>query len=154
VAAEAVLEREGYLSGEQLAYVLERTAGEPLSPVFGDYLLRFLRGEVKLKRGRKARSRVALDFDLGRASVLYYDELTRLQELVRQTKAAARVKRRRLPTDDDSDEDSIPIRAARFVLQTMKDEFPNISPQRLINMLSEQGWLRRPAKRAALKKRT
>ncbi len=60
--AELVLQRNGFLTTEQLAYLLEKSAGKSLPPWLNRYLVDFLRGTTKRPKGRPRQSEPEIDF--------------------------------------------------------------------------------------------
>lgn len=78
-----------YLSGPDLALVLEQAAGKAPPRELNEYLIRFLRGEVKRKRGRKPRNLAAADFNCADARDTFDVKLAELEEEDRRTRAQA-----------------------------------------------------------------
>jgi len=95
--AEAILRRTDYLSADELADVLEHNEGRPLPKCLQDYLVRFLRGEVKKKRGPKPKSpdHDALYFSY--AVLLYGKALRVYSKLHRRRKLRAKKRGETLP---------------------------------------------------------
>lgn len=125
-AAQNLLERHGSLSSHQLAFMLESCPGLAVPPALHTYLIRHLRGEVKHKRGRKARDPAIWDFVWHDAHELYQAKLAACQKEDRIGKASAKADR--IPPQQ---------RALNAVLKEMPDRFRNIGWERLRNILSE-----------------
>jgi hypothetical protein len=124
--AQHLLDRDGSLSNGYLAGVLEANAGHPLPESLHRYLIRHLRGEVKRKRGRRARSAAAVDFALVDADELYQERLAYHQQQDRISKHSVPKSDRRPPQE----------RAFCDVLEQKKDDFQNITWERLRNAIS------------------
>jgi hypothetical protein len=125
--AQFLLERDGSLSNEYLALVLEASSNHALPAWLQQYLIRHLRGEVKRKKGRKAAPAAATDFTLVDARALYQQRLEHHQEQDRLRRRSVAKADRQSPQE----------RALCDVLHEMKQDFPNITWQRLRNLISK-----------------
>lgn len=134
---EDMLRGGGYLSGDQLARLVEAIAGQPLPPWLANYLARFLRGQVRRPKGRPPASKAALEISLWMADRLYYRLLPRYQREVRQRKAEEVSSRRRTAKDNGGDRASASELAYKEVLRRMRKDFPNIDWKALRNKLAE-----------------
>ena len=118
-----------YVSGEDLAAVLEAHPGQPLLDEFQNYLCRFLRGTVKKKRGPQKKPLYDSIFFESMASVHYQEVLQRLQ-LARKAKGQ-RIKGEAPPHE----------LAAKFIKSHYK-YFSHMSWQRISNILSSRKLFR------------
>jgi len=134
--AELLLQRRGFLSGDQLADLIEASAGQTLPPWLTEYLARHLRGKIKRPKGRRPTPEAALDFDLCRANGLYYQALSRYQTQVRERRSAA-AKSRHRSRQHDHDNVSASQLAYEHVLRAMRKQFGNIDWTTLRNQLAE-----------------
>src|SRR5258705_1087325 len=62
--AELLLQRRGFLSGDQLADLIEASAGQTLPPWLTEYLARHLRGKINLPKGGDLRPKRRLTLNL------------------------------------------------------------------------------------------
>jgi hypothetical protein len=117
--AELLLQHRGFLSGDQLADLIEASAGQALPPWLSEYLARHLRGKIKRPKGRRPTPKAALDFDLCRANGLYYQALSGYQRLIRERGSAA-AKSRHRSRQHDHDNVSASQLAYEHVLRAMR----------------------------------
>jgi hypothetical protein len=115
-----------YVSGEELAAAIEANSGEPLPDDARDYLCRFLRGQVKKKRGpqKKPFSYSALITDLF-IPIFYQEELRRFQKLRKAQGRGAKG-------------DLSPHELAVRSVQKRFKRYAMITPRRLANILSSR----------------
>lgn len=88
---------EAYLTKEDLALMLDSNPGRPLPDKLRDYLVRFLRDEVKRKRGRKPRLTMFTDFELIQAAEDYSKALPRMQKIIKRRRQKAKERDKRFP---------------------------------------------------------
>jgi hypothetical protein len=134
--AEQLLKRRGFLLGEELAKLIEASAGQALPSWLTEYLARHLRGKIKRPKGRRPTPKAALDFDLCRANGLYYQALSGYQRQVRERRSAA-AKSRHRSRQHDHDNVSASQLAYEHVLRAMRKQFGNIDWTTLRNQLAE-----------------
>ena len=137
--AEQLLKRRGFLSGEELAKLIEVSAGQALPPWLTEYLARHLKGKIKRPKGRRPPPEAALDFALCRANGLYYQALSGYQREVRERRSAAAKSRHRLRQHDDNNVSPSQL-AYEHVLRIRQKDFKNIDWKTLRNRLAE--WRR------------
>jgi hypothetical protein len=138
VGATHKLKRGDYLSGPELAAIIEANADQVLPAEFCEYLVRFLRGSVKAKRGPKPRSDFAhlLKLEL---LVIKYEHALRVAKLVdRCARAKARARGDRLPRAKEAAHE-----LAQRYLQKSWGLFPDLTPAALRNLISSQRKLRK-----------
>ena len=137
VATVRRLQEGEYISGAELAAILEANPDKVLPLEFRQYLVRFLLGKVKAKRGRKPRSEDLL----GKAQLLllwiYYDRILKASQLVvrcirRKAKASGKRPHRQEPAHQ---------LALRYIQQHRK-LFPHMTRRALHNRISSQKKLR------------
>jgi len=119
-------QRGEYFSGEQLAAAIEANPGRPLPDDMRDYLCRFLRGQVKKKRGPQKKplsySTIVIDLFL---PIFYQEELRRFQAL------------RKVQGRGAKDERS-PHELALESIQKRFKYFKHVSLRRIANILSSR----------------
>jgi hypothetical protein len=148
-AAQNVLRLEGYLSAEQLAAVISSNSDKVLPAELRDYLVGFLRGEKKAKRGRKRQPKAFWDFFLAGNIHVYHAKLHECQEQQRRSKSAARATGSILPRGDSPQERAIEFFHGHLRKQLgneteqIRKEVTLMSARRLHNLMSSMGWLRR-----------
>jgi hypothetical protein len=120
---DRVIDQGLFPEKDQLAKALKDNPGQPLPDSFREYLIALL--EKGKPRGRRTKSKAALDFTYGDAAARYYEVLPRFERTADRTK------------------ESPSIRAATFVIHEMKDDFGTIDARTFLNKLSQAGWLRR-----------
>jgi hypothetical protein len=123
-AAQYLLQRDGSLTNAHLARVVEAHPDEVLPQDLHKYLVCHLRGEVKHKRGRRARNAAAVEFALFDAEAAYETKLRYYQSC----KDGAGKGADYMPPQE---------RAYRDVLAERRDVFPGISWLGLKNMVSK-----------------
>ncbi len=143
--AEAILRRTDYLSADELADVLEHNEGRPLPKSLQDYLVRFLRGEVKKKRGPKPKSPDHDVLYFSYAVLLYGKALRVYAKLHRRRKLRARKRGEILPRALDP-----PHRLAMKYVRDHVGYYRDMELESLHNLLSMRGQL--PNKRPSPKK--
>ena len=121
--------RDGrYLSGNDLALVIEANPGRPLPDGLREYLCRFLRGTIKQKRGPKQKSPYYDEMIERDAAEFYRNVLTELQKSPR-------------PRGRDAIAQGIDP-AHREAAQRVKDQFPvrfgRMSLERIANIFSSR----------------
>lgn len=132
------LERGKLLSGPELASIIEANADQVLPAEFREYLVRFLRGSVKAKRGPKPRTDFVhlLKLEL---LVIKYERALRVARLVeRCARAKARARGDRLPRVKEAASE-----LAQRYLQERWGLFPDLTPAALRNRISSQRKLRK-----------
>jgi hypothetical protein len=147
-ATQAKLQREGYLTGEDLALLIEKPGHDRLPPALRDYLVRYLRGEVKKRPGRKRRSDMTAIFEEAYASLLYEKALRVFTKLQKRKKDRAKARREFLPRGDLSPSEH----AAEWVRDQMKS-FEDMSTESVRNWLSKRRLLPNSAGRSLGSKR-
>ena len=125
--AKLILERDGFLTGQQLAYVVEKSEGKSLPPWLNRYLVDFLRGKTKRPKGRPRQSNVKLDFLL--ADLIESFELKRA-EFAKIPKAQRHADPRLLA-------------AEYLVRHSSAPRSKGWSAMHLINLFSEFGYFKR-----------
>jgi hypothetical protein len=119
------LKQGEYISGQELAVVIEANPGQPFPDNVRDYLCRFLRGQVKRKRGpQKKFSYIPMATEF-MASFFYQEELRRLQKA---RKARGRGAKGEIPPHEQ---------AAKFIKERFK-YFAPVSWRRVANILSSR----------------
>jgi hypothetical protein len=114
-----------YVSGDDLAAAIEANPGDTLPDRVRDYLCRFLRGEVKPKRGPKKPEMEKLLIEVY-AEVRYYEILRWLQN--RRKVAGGRAKECELA----------PHELAAMIIKRRFRYFRSVSPRRIANILSSR----------------
>src|SRR5680860_371650 len=127
---------------DALADLIESNPRSPLPSTLRRYLVAYLRAQASAKkRGRRPKRHPATqDFLLADAAELYQETLARFRREQRETAANARRLGEILPRGGPTPSQ----RALEHVWEQMKDELGPISPQRLHNLLSENGWIGGP----------
>jgi hypothetical protein len=131
--AEFILQSGGFLSGDELANLVEKSAGQPLPTWLTEYLAKHLKEQAKLPRGRRPGSQAALDFTYFRADRLYRRVLKRYQRRIREKKNTGR-SRFRWPHENSNATAS--ELAHKRVLKVMREDVRNIDWKALRNRLS------------------
>ena len=138
VRATHKLKRGDYLSGLELAAIIEANADQVLPAEFREYLVRFLRGSEKAKRGPKPRSDPGYQLKL-ELLVIKYERALRVAQLVdRCARAKARARGGRLPRTKEAASE-----LAQRYLQKSWGLFPDLTPAALHNLISSQRKLRK-----------
>jgi hypothetical protein len=119
------------LSADQLARLLTARPEVHVPAKLVQRILVLLRDGPK-KRGRPRRNAAATDFILGDIADIYHEALARIQAA---DKAAGKQRGR----------ETAAVRAARETLAIAGKRLPTVAtPEALLNLLSEHGWLGRP----------
>lgn len=119
------LKQGEYISGEELAIVIEANPGQLFPNDVRAYLCRFLRGQVKRKRGpQKTFSHIPMATEF-MASFFYQEELRRLQKA---RKARGRGAKGEIPPHEQ---------AAKFIKKRF-NYFTPVSWRRVANILSSR----------------
>jgi len=130
--ARLILRRDKFLSGEQLAFLLRKSAGKPLPQWLNEYLIAFVRGKVKAPKGRKRHLSAATDFLLGDHVRWFRYEQARLAKIPKPQRMRSKVSGSQDPS----------ILAAEYLVNHSKSlKKMNISGKRLLNLFSQYGWL-------------
>lgn len=132
------LKRGEYLSGPELAAIIEANANDILPQEFRDYLVRFLRGAVKAKRGPKPRSSPLHQLKLELLCMLYPRTLRASRIVERCARAKARARGDRLPRGKEAASE-----LAQRYLQKRFRLFPGLTSAGLRNLISSQRKLRK-----------
>jgi hypothetical protein len=132
------LKRGEYLSGPELAAIIEANADDVLPQEIRDYLVRFLRGAVKAKRGPKRRSSSLHQLKLELLYILYPRALRASRIVERCARAEARARGDRLPRGKEAASE-----LAQRYLQKHWGLFPDLTPEALRNLISSQRKLRK-----------
>jgi hypothetical protein len=138
VGATHRLKRGKQLSGPELATIIEANADRVLPPEFREYLVQFLRGSVKAKRGPKPRTDFVhlLRLEL---LVLKYERALRAAKIVeRCARAKARARGKGLQRGKEA-----AAELAQRYLQKRWGLFPDLTPAALRNLISSQRKLRK-----------
>jgi hypothetical protein len=151
-AAQALLKYDGYLSAEQLAAAISSNPDAALPTQLREYLVDFLLGKKKAKRGRKPQPSAFWDFFLAEHLQVYHDRLDEFQKKRR----LARTTRRRSGDISEVNESphELAMKSFHEHLREQLRELPEAarrgisipSPGRLRNMLWVRGWLRPPSR--------
>ena len=131
--AELLLQSRGFLSGAELAKLVEYSAGQPLPGWLTECLAKYLKGQVKLPRGRRPRPEAALDFTYFRADRLYRRVLKRYQRRIREKKVTGRSRLRWHGENSDATASEL---AYKRVLKVMAQDFRNLDWKTLRNRLA------------------
>jgi len=138
VGATHRLKRGKQLSGPELAAIIEANAGQVLPAEFREYLVQFLCGSVKAKRGPKPRTDSVhlLRLEL---LVLKYERALRAAKIVeRCARAKARARGKGLQRGKEA-----AAELAQRYLQKRWGLFPDLTPAALRNLISSQRKLRK-----------
>lgn len=136
------LEQEGYVGGADLALMIESNPGRPLPEGLADYLARWLRGEVKKKRGVKPRNPAVEDFENFDAYDRYRRALRIFERRAKRRKQAARVRGEILPKAEETPREKALMIAARFVnRERAASGERTITPETLKNRFWQNGFL-------------
>lgn len=125
--AKLILERNGFLTGQQLAHMVEKSEGKILPPWLNRYLVDFLRGKTKRPKGRPRQSDPEIDFLLA--------DLIELFELKRAEFA-------KIPKAERNVDPRIPA-ANYLVMHSSALRSKGWSAIYLLNLFSEFGYLKR-----------
>jgi hypothetical protein len=132
------LKRGEYLSGPELAAIIEANADDVLPHEIRDYLVRFLRGAVKAKRGPKRRSYPLHQLKLELLYILYPRALRASRIVERCARAKARAHGEGLQRGKEA-----AAELAQRYLQKRWGLFRNLTPAALRNLISSQRKLRK-----------
>ena len=138
VGATHKLKRGKQLSGPELATIIEANADQVLPAEFREYLVRFLRGTVKAKRGPKPRSGSLHQLKLELLDIKYPRALRIAQIVHRCARAKARARGDRLPRVKEAASE-----LAQRYLQKRWGLFPDLTPEALRNLISSRRKLRK-----------
>jgi hypothetical protein len=122
-----ILARDGYLSAEHLANALKKSRGQILPTWLNEYLIKFLLGKNKRRKGRPQLNRAAMDFLL--AGLIEEFE-------------SKRVMFARVPKAQRNEDPRI-LAAQDLIANTAVLRQRNLSARRLVNLFSDFGYLRR-----------
>jgi len=115
-----------YISGKELAGAIEANPGVPLPDALRDYLCRFLRGNVKRKRGPKGSEREFRFLIEYLANNEYRKELRRLQK-ERKVRGRQAIAEGVLTPHEE---------AVRIIKERFRIRFVGVTPERVANILS------------------
>jgi hypothetical protein len=134
--AKLILDREGFLTNKQLAYLLEKSEGKILPMWLNSYLVNFLRGKIKRPKGRPRQLDAERDFLL--AEHIEWFEL--------QTAKFARMARAERPASESGLTGPRILAAEHLVAHSALLKQQGFSGRGLINLFSKFGYLKRRAR--------